>query len=138
MKSRIIPNLKRGESVRYQTKQSKLILEILQEFGHMTAEEVYTEAIKEMPKIALGTVYRNLNELAQDGVIRKIRVADGPDRFDKTVKPHEHVICSVCGGVADLSVPGLEECLKRAVGSCDFIYELSVNATCSKCRAVKQ
>lgn len=104
----------------------------------MTAEEVYAEAIKEMPKIALGTVYRNLNELVQDGIIRKIRVADGPDRFDKTVKPHEHIICSVCGGVFDLFVPGLNQCLERAVGSCDFIYELSVNATCLQCRAAKQ
>lgn len=124
--------------MKYLTKQCKLILAIIQEYGHMTAEEVYAEAIKEMPKIALGTVYRNLNELCQDGVIRKIHVADGPDRFDKTVKPHEHIICSICGGVADLSVPGLDECLERAVGSSDFVYELSVNATCSKCRAVNQ
>ena len=124
--------------MKYLTKQCKLILAIIQKYGHMTAEEVYAEAIKEMPKIALGTVYRNLNELAQEGVIRKIRVADGPDRFDKTVKPHEHIICTVCGGVADLAVPGLDECLERAVGTGDFIYELSVNATCSKCRAGKQ
>ena len=121
--------------MKYLTKQCKLILAIIQEHGHLTAEEVYTEAVKQMPKIALGTVYRNLNELAQDGVIRKIRVPDGPDRFDRTVNPHEHVICSVCGKVCDLDVPGLDECLKNAVGSDDFVYDLSVNTTCSQCRA---
>ena len=123
--------------MKYLTKQCRLILAIIQEFGHMTAEEVYTEAVKQMPKIALGTVYRNLNELTQDGRIRKIRVPDGPDRFDRTVHPHEHVICSVCGKVCDLDVPGLDECLKRAVGSDDFVYDLSVNATCSACRSAQ-
>ena len=123
--------------MKYLTKQCRLILAIIQEFGHMTAEEVYTEAVKQMPKIALGTVYRNLNELTQDGRIRKIRVPDGPDRFDRTVHPHEHVICSVCGKVCDLNVPGLDECLKKAVGSDDFVYDLSVNATCSACRSAQ-
>lgn len=124
--------------MKYLTQQCKLILAIIQEFGHMTAEEVYREAVKAMPKIALGTVYRNLNEMAQDGRIRKIRVPDGPDRFDKTVSPHEHMICPVCGGVLDLEVEGLTECLKRAVGSDDFQYDLSVNACCAKCRAAQQ
>ena len=123
--------------MKYLTKQCKLILAIIQEYGHMTAEEVYAKAVVEMPKIALGTVYRNLNELSQDGRIRKIRVPDGPDRFDRTVSPHEHVICTVCGRVCDLDVPGLDECLKNAVGSDDFVYDLSVNATCSACRAAQ-
>ncbi|MBQ7364179.1 MAG: transcriptional repressor [Clostridia bacterium] len=123
--------------MKYLTKQCKLILAIIQEFGHMTAEEVYTEAVKQMPKIALGTVYRNLNELAQDGRIRKIRVPDGPDRFDKTLSPHEHIICPVCGKVLDLSVPGLDECLRKAVKTDNFDYALSVNARCSACRAAQ-
>ena len=120
------------------SKQKKLITEILAaSYAHPTASQIFEEARKRMPNIALGTVYRNLNELTQDGRIRKIRVPDGPDRFDRTVHPHEHVICSVCGKVCDLNVPGLDECLKKAVGSDDFVYDLSVNATCSACRSAQ-
>ena len=74
------------------------------------------EAKKSLPKIAVGTVYRNLNELAEVGIIRKIEVPNAPDRFDKTVAPHEHLICPECGAVEDLAITGLDTLLQSAMG----------------------
>ena len=120
--------------MKYCTKQGRLILAIIAEHGHMTAEEVHTVAKESLPKIAVGTVYRVLNDLASDGLIMRIPVPDAPDRFDRTVTPHQHVICPDCGSVKDLEVKGLAELLKNAVGRDDYDFCLTVRAKCSACK----
>ena len=69
---------------------------------HPTADMVYT-AIREIyPNISLGTVYRNLTLLAQQGEILKISCGESSDRFDAKTMPHYHFICEECGQVEDL------------------------------------
>ena len=62
---------------------------------------------KNFPRISLGTVYRNLNLLADIGEITKITTPDGGDRFDAVTNPHYHVICTSCGRVIDLEMESL-------------------------------
>ena len=123
--------------MKYMTRQSQLILAIVAKLGHVTAEEVHKQAQKTLPKIALGTVYRNLNELAEDGIIRKIPMPDAPDRFDITVSPHEHCICPTCGAVEDLMITGLDTLLRDAVGQSDYRYCLTVSAKCKACASAE-
>lgn len=122
--------------MKYLTKQSQLILAIVARYGHVTADEVHREAKKSLPKIAVGTVYRNLNELSEMGIIRKIEVPNAPDRFDKTVMPHEHLICPDCGAVEDLMIAGLDTLLQNAVGEKDYHYCLTVSAKCANCNRI--
>ena len=68
---------------------------------------VYLHVKEEFPNISLGTVYRNLNLLADIGEITKIPTPDGGDRFDGRTDSHYHVICSGCGNVFDLELSGL-------------------------------
>lgn len=69
---------------------------------HPTADTVYLYMREKFPHISLGTVYRNLNLLADMGEIIKITTPDGGDRFDGHTEPHYHVVCSHCGKVFDL------------------------------------
>ncbi len=71
---------------------------------HPTAETVYLDLKKEFPKISLGTVYRNLNLLADDGEILRISSGSGPDHYDGNRSPHYHLICEECGRVIDINV----------------------------------
>lgn len=71
---------------------------------HPTADVVYTHVQEEFPHISLGTVYRNLNLLAELGEAIKITTPDGGDRFDADVAPHYHVLCTKCGSVYDLDM----------------------------------
>ena len=57
---------------------------------HPTADMVYLHVKETFPNISLGTVYRNLNLLADMGEIIKIPTPDGADRFDGCTKPHYH------------------------------------------------
>lgn len=77
-------------------------------YDHPTAETVYLNIKEDFPNISLGTVYRNLNLLAEIGEIQKLSTGIGPDRFDGNPLPHYHFICNDCGSVLDLSVSGLE------------------------------
>ena len=67
------------------SKQRTVVYNVLQNGeGHMTAQQIYDAARAEMPSIALGTVYRNLEQMVNQGVVRKIIPGDGPAYFDRT------------------------------------------------------
>ncbi|MGD0110393.1 MAG: transcriptional repressor [Armatimonadota bacterium] len=85
------------------TRQRRAILEILsRERGHPTGDEVYRLARRRLPRISLGTVYRNLDLLSEQGLIRKIEVSGRQRRFDGRLEPHCHVRCTACGHVEDV------------------------------------
>lgn len=68
---------------------------------HPTAAELYEIVRDIIPKISLGTVYRNLEQLAESGAIQKLE--NGPStRFDGEVMPHNHIRCINCDKVADV------------------------------------
>lgn len=81
---------------------------------HPTADTVYTHVREEFPHISLGTVYRNLNLLADIGEVAKITTPNGGDRFDADISPHYHVLCTKCGKVIDLNMEPLDSIDKRA------------------------
>ncbi len=85
------------------TQQRSLILEELKKVNtHPTAEEIYTIVKKRMPRISLGTVYRNLDLLVETGVIRKIDSAGTVRRFDADMSEHVHARCTKCSKVVDI------------------------------------
>ena len=58
---------------------------------HPTAEEVYDRITMEYPDISKGTVYRNLNSLVESGLLGKVSVPSGADRFDHILTRHYHI-----------------------------------------------
>lgn len=85
-----------------QTKQRKVILDVLSGHkDHPGADIIYEEVRKVLPKISLGTVYRNLEMLSESGIILKIENGT-QKRFDPTPYPHPHFRCVKCGAVEDL------------------------------------
>ena len=66
---------------------------------HPTAEIVYHQLKQSMPRLSLGTVYRNLHRMAQDG--RLIEIDGAVARFDANIQPHSHFRCRFCGRVSD-------------------------------------
>jgi len=116
------------------TKQRKLVLDIVENScDHLTAEEVFFKAKEEMPNIALGTVYRNLNILVDEGLLRRLTIAGHPDRFDNTRIEHEHLICKNCGKLSDFRIEGIKEKLKEASQENVQSYELNAYYICEDC-----
>lgn len=85
------------------TPQRKIILEELRGTRtHPTADEVYDLVRKRLSHVSLGTIYRNLDVLHSQGLIRKLDKIGSQMRFDAFVDPHLHVYCKECGKVGDL------------------------------------
>ena len=110
-------------------------------YDHPTAETVYLNIRKEFPNISLGTVYRNLNLLAEIGEIQKLSPGIGPDRFDGNPAPHYHFICRHCGCVMDLTVSGLDHI--NILAGQDFDGEIEGHITyfygsCPSCKATEK
>jgi Fur family peroxide stress response transcriptional regulator len=122
------------------TKQRAVILEILKKSGvhvHPTAEAIYQEARKALPNISLGTVYRNLNFLREQGLAREIRTnSESSSRFEGKCPPHAHFHCTVCQAVLDLPLPScLEEFPWKGdtdISSVNYL-DLHVIGACSHC-----
>lgn len=88
------------------TTQRQIILEELGKVtSHPTANEVYDMVRKRLPRIGLGTVYRNLELMSDTGMILKLEVGGTQKRFDATVDPHYHIRCLSCGKVDDIDIP---------------------------------
>jgi Fur family ferric uptake transcriptional regulator len=84
---------------------------------HPTASDLYDMVRKRLPRIGLGTVYRNLELMADNGMILKLEVGGTQKRFDATAKPHYHIRCSCCGKVEDMDVAVTDDLVKAAAKS---------------------
>jgi len=123
--------------MRYSHQREKIYRAVAESDAHPTAIMVYDALKAEMPKLSLGTVYRNLNQLADAGRLKKIPLADGSCRFDKTTVPHSHIVCEECGCVADVELPAMEQ-MRRAVedqtGYSLRSYDIVLRGLCKNCR----
>ncbi len=99
-----------GAKLRRNTPQRKVVLEELcAAQTHPTAAELYDLVRRRLPRVSLGTVYRNLEVLVQDGMIRKLDFSGSETRFEGNLTEHYHVRCRNCGhieGVYDLGPGG--------------------------------
>lgn len=95
--------------VQRNTQQRQVILEELRKLtSHPTAAGLYEIVRRRLPKISLGTVYRNLDLLARSGAIQKLDYSGTEARFDGNAAGHDHLRCVCCGRVDDVSAPSLD------------------------------
>ena len=105
---------------------------------HPSAEWVYHELKPSYPDLSLGTVYRNLAQFKNDGVIISVGTVNGQERFDGATHPHSQFVCDRCGSVLDIEGgPGGEACsdISRRYGvnavRCDVVFR-GICAACKK------
>ena len=100
---------------------------------HPTAEQVFLEMKREHPGIALGTVYKHLNALAEEGMLHRITESGSPDRYDRTER-HDHLICSRCGKIEDVCLPDMQSQIERVLGREILSYDLKIRYICLTCK----
>ncbi len=116
------------------SQQRELITEIVYSTNsHPTADWVYGEVKKSVPNISLGTVYRNLKQLNDEGMIRIIY--DGPiARYDWNHDPHDHLKCKKCGNLIDVQLPepDIKKTVKEKYNFEVDDVEMTIIGTCHK------
>ena len=120
------------------TTQRQIILEELAKVtSHPTASELYDMVRKRLPRIGLGTVYRNLDLMADSGMILKLEVGGTQKRFDATTEAHYHIRCSTCGKVDDIAVPVVQELVSQAAKATPYTilgHHVEFSGICAACQ----
>lgn len=118
------------------SRQRELILnEVINSNDHPTADSIYDKLKKKSPGLSLGTVYRNLTQLEDHGIIKKINFPGHPVRFDGNLCDHDHFICEVCGEIYDIEKSNIRLEYGSLVSD-GFVVEsreIILRGTCPKC-----
>ncbi|MFO7652543.1 MAG: transcriptional repressor [Candidatus Krumholzibacteriia bacterium] len=121
------------------TRQRRVILDELQHAkDHPTASQLYDRVRLRLPRISLGTVYRNLDRLSGEGLVRRLELAGQETRFDADLSAHDHLRCSGCGRVDDMAaVVGdlLDRARAELPGYRVDSYDLEFRGLCPDCHS---
>jgi len=122
--------------MRYSWQRNVIYEYVMNSFNHPTANDIYSDLKKEYPTLSLGTIYRNLNTLVENKMIKKIDVSNSFDRFDKTLKDHSHVLCINCNKMIDVcqSTNNLKEDISNKYNFKVISYNSLFKGICKKCQ----
>jgi Fur family ferric uptake transcriptional regulator len=123
------------------TRQKRVVLEELSKVKtHPTAYEIFEMVKSRLPRISLGTVYRNLDQLSSGGQIRRLDIGQSQRRFDAVVDDHVHIRCISCGKVDDvplnpaMSATTIKDTVSSQSGYDVLGCELDFQGICPSCK----
>jgi Fe2+ or Zn2+ uptake regulation protein len=101
---------------------------------HPTAAEIFEAVNRVDPRSSRATIYKNLVDLVQAGLVREVAVEGRAARFDAKGMRHHHFICDRCGNVEDIAwcdvpKPAQSSLGKRILRECELIFR----GLCTKC-----
>ena len=121
-------------ATRYSKKREAILTAIRSSDAHPSAEWIYNTLKSTHPDLSLGTVYRNLQQMAREGRLTEL---DGPvTRFDAVTRPHTHFRCRACGAVLDLETVPYDERLDRLAAAQGCVvtgHTLIFTGHCPRC-----
>ena len=123
------------------SKQREIILNTLKEnVVHPTAEYLYAKVKEKDPKISLATLYRNLNQLTENGIIKKIDGLENSSHYDHNTHNHYHFICKKCNRVYDIKSEVAPDLINKTEELTGFLIEnhdIVFSGICKECRGVE-
>lgn len=124
------------------SKQREIILDVLTKNAiHPTAEELLEILKRDNLNVGMTTLYRNLNQLAQTGMIKKIDGLESPAHFDHNTFEHYHFICKKCNRVFDIPqevAPDIIKNTQKATGFDIISHDIVFHGICSDCKKRKE
>ncbi len=121
--------------MKFSRQRESILANLRSRTDHPTADELYTDLKAEMPKLSLGTLYRNLSQLSDNGIILKFRYGEA-DRFDGNNNLHYHLVCENCGRLFDLQHSPLTDLEKEFSGNYNGVIKshlLLFYGVCESC-----
>ena len=107
---------------------------LMEQAGHPTAAEIFEAVNRGDPRSTRATIYNNLRDLVQAGLVREVAMEGRAARFDAKGMRHHHFICDRCGNVEDVNWydvprPAAGALGKRVLRECELIFR----GLCTKC-----
>lgn len=107
---------------------------------HPTADQLFRRVRRSLPRVSLGTVYRNLDKLREQGRLRVVRLAGGQAHYDAMTDAHDHFVCERCAAVVDLprSAAAPKVAALRADGYEVHWHTTALYGICKQCAAMRR
>lgn len=123
------------DEIMYKTMQRDELLKVLKESQtHLTATKVYEILRQKVPQISLGTVYRNLELLAEQGIISKVQSYSKQKHFESNTNFHFHSRCPICDTIENVS--NIDQEISEKLSNSNFEgYILEFTNTCDHCKS---
>ena len=120
--------------VKFTPQRYSLVAFLMENASHPTAIEIFEGVNRLDPRSSKATVYRNLRDLVDAGLVREVAVEGRSARFDLKGLQHHHFICDRCGAVEnldwfDVPMPTAKIAGARIVRE----YELILRGLCDAC-----
>ena len=123
---------------RRKTTQRMLVYdELRNSCAHATAAEIYKIVRQRVPRLSLSTVYRNLEILCAEGLVKKIEGSARETRYDALIERHYHLHCVECGRLEDVADPvvvKVEGKIRSAAGWDVAPPQVEFPGLCPNCR----
>ena len=126
------------ETSRKKSKKRDAILGYLRgRTDHPSADQIFRSLKPALPELSLGTVYRNLGILVQEGQISSAGPVNGQERYEARTDRHSHFVCRRCGRMLDLNLPDLVRELygeiEYSMGCVPERHSLTISGLCPDC-----
>jgi len=119
------------------TKARKVILEEIKKVKtHPTAYELFNIVKKKLPRVSLGTIYRNLDVMSENGLITKIKTNDSQTHFDGRTEDHYHIQCIECGRIDDVELDilkGIDTIVEERIHYKVLYHTINFYGLCPEC-----
>jgi Fe2+ or Zn2+ uptake regulation protein len=127
----------RNRGVRVTMQRMAVYQALAEDKTHPTANSICTKLRRSTPTLSLATVYRILDSLEREGLIRRVSSPNGVLRFDANLDPHQHFICRICGIIKDFSSESLSGLRLPDDQLAGFVAEgidIRIVGICRECR----
>ncbi|SFP43580.1 Fur family transcriptional regulator [Hydrogenimonas thermophila] len=118
------------------TPQRLKIIKMLEEYGHLNVDELYNEMLKEFPSVSLATIYKNINQMIDSGIIQEVKLPQTKSVYELIKEPHLHMICNICLNVEDIII-GTDKIIEEAEKLSGYKIEdsfMTLRGICPSCQ----
>ncbi len=128
----------RARGGRVTTPRRLLVTSLFAADGHLTAEQLATDIQSKAPDVSISTVYRNLEELEQLGVVVHSHLGHGPASYHLASASHGHLVCERCGATVEVEKAFFAELAVASLAVHGFEIDprhFAVLGLCTVCRS---
>ena len=120
----ILKEVLQKEGLRFTRQRLAVWTEIGISRKHRDADDIFISLRSKGVKVSRATVYRTIDVLVKNKLVRKLNVGDGKNRFESKIdeEHHDHMICLETGNIIEFYNSRLEQLQEKI--ALDDGYEL--------------
>ncbi len=124
------------EGLRFTSQREAVWNEIISSDEHRNADEIYMAIRQNGVLVSRATVYRTIDVLVKNNMVRKLDVGVGPSKFEHKMNTshHDHIICIQCGHIEEFVVDQIESLQDSVAKEYEFILVRHIHQLFGICK----